>query len=472
MTIIKDGKLYRGISDECGSKKPFNIEPIDMQLMCAYLTFEDYRSVIDRNMHPLLLRCRTLRGLYVIFRHFEKNKALDMMAVLNELQNGDFWITATGVKLPYPERMAQLFNEVTVEMPRRVNEESMASIARERAIQYREQRMLDNIAAFGLEKAVDKDRELEIMFTVEDTEDIEVSMHRAMDDFIEFKMDYMKRGGQTIGYKCYDFMNELFGGLRQGEVSVIGARPSQGKSLWMLAMALELHRRSPESKPAILNLEMPRNQIIMRVMQNECDVTSKQIMDMDVSETMELLTKAISDTELHITEPLSKPFEDVIMVAEKLYDMGHRVFFIDYLQQVSVRNKRLDKHLVIEECLKMQKAFLAKRKEAHFVNLCQLKRTDKKIPDMSDLRWSSYIEECAAWVVFLYGEQDNEQIDLSNMADVWEEQFLSVGKNRHGPMGIFKYYRNRARQKVQENMPYGFSKPIKEDKEDLDESPF
>ncbi len=466
MPIINDGKLIRMAMDEEYSKYDIVIDPFDLDVLCSFLNTDRSRELIYQILDPLYFKNKLLASLWLIYKHFYENKTLDIGTVTNELKTGLFGKTPEGNKINYPHKMIAINDQIIAGLPRSFNYETLKSVYEQRATEFRKARLFDNLQTVGLERALIKDREYEIRFSSIDPElEFETTMDNAKDNFIAHVERKLSRSNMLDGYKCWDWINDMMSGIRPGDMGIIAARPGTGKTMFAVQMALELSSKDPKSRPAILNMEMPRKQILQRMIQSFHNTTEGNLFKLTKEGIVKLMVDCLEETQIMITDHLIMPFEDIISYAEVLYDKGHRVFFVDYIQLAKVKDKKRDKFMVIEDAVTMQKNFLAKHPEAHFVNLAQIKRTDKKIPTIDDLRWCSYLEEAAAWVALLYDEKEKDLIN-SHAIDTYEEFKLNLDKNRHGATGIQKLYCNKARQIVTEIKPYGFENPVEEKDED------
>jgi replicative DNA helicase len=254
------------------------------------------------------------------------------------------------------------------------------------------------------------------------------------------------KGGITGLSTGFHVLDNMTSGLHAGEMFVIAARPSMGKTA--LAMNIAEHVALDAGKPvAVFSLEMSSPQLVQRLLCSRARVDSKKLRDGfigkqelgSISSAAGLLSKAkmfVDDTPgLSILELRAK--------ARRLHNReGIKLVVIDYLQLLRSNSRRAqdNRQIEIAEISSGVKA-LAKELKIPVIVLAQLNRNpesrtgeSKGRPRLSDLRESGSIEQDADVVALLvrekyYAEDDEARKEAEGKAT------LIIAKQRNGPTG-------------------------------------
>lgn len=256
-------------------------------------------------------------------------------------------------------------------------------------------------------------------------------------------------------------LDRMTAGLQAGDLVVLAARPSMGKT--SLAVNIAEHAALHEGLPvAIFSMEMGAAQLAVRIVGsigrvNQGHLRTGRLTD----EEWPRLTEAIErlrTVSLHIDEtPGLTPSElraNARRLARQCGKLG--LIVVDYLQLMSgsgssVGENRATELGEISRGLKM----LAKELQCPVVALSQLnrsveQRTDKR-PLMSDLRESGAIEQDADIIMFIYRDDYyNKDSKEPNVAEV------IIGKQRNGPTGTVKLFFQKNQTRF-ENLASGSS---------------
>ncbi|AMA64815.1 Replicative DNA helicase [Candidatus Arsenophonus lipoptenae] len=245
--------------------------------------------------------------------------------------------------------------------------------------------------------------------------------------------------GISTGYQDLD---KKTAGLQNSDLIIIAARPSMGKTTF--AMNLCEHAAMTEEKPVLIfSLEMPANQIMMRMLAslsrvNQTRIRTGQLNDEDwarISSTMGLLMKKHN---IYIDDSARLTPTDIRSRARRMYreHEGLSLIMIDYLQLMHVPYMSDNRTLEIAEISRSLKS-LAKELQIPVIALSQLNRSleqrvDKK-PVNSDLRESGSIEQDADLIMFIYRDEIyHDNSDLKGIAEI------IIGKQRNGPTGTVR----------------------------------
>jgi replicative DNA helicase len=194
----------------------------------------------------------------------------------------------------------------------------------------------------------------------------------------------------------------------------------------------------------IFSLEMPKEQLVMRMLASEARVDSQRIRTGRLIESdwakLAHAAGALAEANIHIDDSPAMSSLELRAKARRLAgrfsdaDAPLGLVIIDYLQLMK-GNERIDsREQQISEISRSLKA-LAKELNIPVLALSQLNRALEKRPDkrplLSDLRESGSIEQDSDTVIFLYREEvyEKEKEDIKGVAEV------IIGKQRNGPIG-------------------------------------
>lgn len=267
---------------------------------------------------------------------------------------------------------------------------------------------------------------------------------------IERISDLHERGspdvtGVPTGFKDLDRMTA---GLQPGDLVIIAARPSMGKTALALNIAEYIAMRQKITQPvAMFSMEMGGEQLVTRLIASlaRLDQSKVRIGKLNDSEWNDLTIamNKITEAPIHIDEtPALTPLE-VRARARRLHrqygPLG--LIIVDYLQLMSAstdRSGRSEENRATQVA-EISRSLKALAKELHIpvVALSQLnrgleQRTDKR-PMMSDLRESGAIEQDADVILFIYRDEVyNTESPDKGLAEI------IIAKQRNGPVGKVK----------------------------------
>lgn len=244
--------------------------------------------------------------------------------------------------------------------------------------------------------------------------------------------------GIGTGFKKLD---EMTAGLHPGEMTIIAARPSMGKTAFSLNVAQHIALRLKKTV-AYFSLEMGKESMMMRMLSAESKVSMSEIRNGRIQDSAwpKLINaaSALSEASIFIDDtPGMSPFEIRSRARRLKAEHGLDVIMIDYLQLMSMKQKYNSREQEVAEISKSLKA-IAKELQIPIIALAQLNRgvegrTEKK-PMLSDLRESGSIEQDADVIMMLYRDDyyDKENPEKQGHAEV------IVGKQRNGATGPVK----------------------------------
>jgi replicative DNA helicase len=244
--------------------------------------------------------------------------------------------------------------------------------------------------------------------------------------------------GTPSGYRDID---RLTSGFQPGNLIIIAARPSMGKSALALCMAANLAVR--QGIPVgMFTLEMSKSEVTQRLMCSEAKVESQRLRTGKLApDDWPRLTAAcdkLAKAPIYVDDTGSINMMEIRSKSRRLKsrhpDLG--LIVVDYLQLMSSSGNienRVQEVSQISRSLKI----LARDLEVPIIALSQLsraveQRTDKR-PILSDLRESGSIEQDADLVAFIYrDEYYNDESDQQGLAEV------ILAKHRNGPTDSVK----------------------------------
>ena len=248
-------------------------------------------------------------------------------------------------------------------------------------------------------------------------------------------------GGLATGFADLDKMTD---GLHGGEMIVIAARPSMGKT--SLAMNIAEHVALEMKLPVgVFSLEMSAGSLVLRMMCSLARVNLRSIREGFMSESdFPKLTNAagrLSASKLFIDDTAGLSILQLRARARRMAQQhGIKLFVIDYLQLLNstARRSQENRQQEIADISSGIKA-LAKELNVPVIVLAQLNREIEKDknrkPRMSDLRESGSIEQDADLVGLLYKPEANEDEEPGAAEADGLPVSLVIAKQRNGPTG-------------------------------------
>ena len=234
-------------------------------------------------------------------------------------------------------------------------------------------------------------------------------------------------------------LDHITQGFQPGDLIIIGARPSVGKTAFALNIATNVAHKSDEAV-AFFSLEMPAEQLIKRCISAMGGIEGGQLRNGEIltndANKYYAATERVSECNLYIDDTPGIKINDLIAKARRLkQDHGLKMILIDYLQLI-VGNGKESRQQEVSDISRQLKG-LARELEVPLIALSQLSRSlerrDDKRPMMSDLRESGAIEQDADIIIFLYREgYYDQQADKGSDTGIVE---VNVAKHRNGPTG-------------------------------------
>jgi replicative DNA helicase len=235
-------------------------------------------------------------------------------------------------------------------------------------------------------------------------------------------------------------LDEMTGGLHAGELIILAARPSMGKTA--LALNIAWHVATRLFQPvAIFSLEMSQESLLTRMLCAAARVDSQRFRTGYLNEQERQKLRAAAnqmvEAPLHIDDTAGANLMDMHAKLRRLKQSGQKVglVVVDYLQLMSSKGRSENRNQEVSQMSRGLK-LLSKELDCPFLVLSQLSRaTETRVgdhrPQLSDLRESGSIEQDADLVGFIFREEvyKRDREDLHGVAE------LILAKQRNGPIG-------------------------------------
>ncbi|MCI9293170.1 MAG: replicative DNA helicase [Erysipelotrichaceae bacterium] len=247
--------------------------------------------------------------------------------------------------------------------------------------------------------------------------------------------------GIKTGY--YD-LDRMTNGFQRGDLIILAARPSMGKTAFALNLALNASQYNTGAI-AIFSLEMPAEALMKRIMSAKSHVESNKlrsgILSDDEFNKLNESANELSGNKLFIDDSSNVKIAEIYSKCRKLKsEYGLDMVVIDYLQLISgsSRGNKDNRQQEIAEISRSLKG-LAREMDCPVIALSQLSRAVESRPDkhpmLSDLRESGSIEQDADIVMFLYRDEYYNKDKTQESDRLPERTDVDIAKHRNGATG-------------------------------------
>ena len=344
-------------------------------------------------------------------------------------------------------------------VPTAANVEYHAKIVREKALR----RRLIEVSTAIVSEAFESAAPASELLDAAEHKIFEVNQSRGNEGFTRIKellwptmenIEKLQRVGESItgvpsGFKDLD---ELTAGFQKSDLIIVAARPSMGKTAFVLNIAQNaaLDKNVPV---AFFSLEMSKESLVQRLLTSEGRVDAQRLRKgkLHDDEFVRLGRAAgmLSHAPIWIDDTPGISLLEMRSKARRLKtdnDIG--LIVVDYLQLMNAPSNQESRQQEISFISRSLKG-LARELKVPVVALSQLSRApeqrtgENKRPQLSDLRESGAIEQDADLVMFIYrqemydGPVDKDGNSLEGRAEI------IVGKQRNGPTGFVNLYFNK-----------------------------
>ena len=397
--------------------------------------------IIRREESPRFYRADHRLIFEALVDLYDRNEPIDLVVMHNELERRGQLQEIGGDE--YLVRLAE-------SVPSWVNVEYYAKIVRDKGM------LRDLIRAAGQisEQAYGQEDDVRIVLDQAEQKLFGVTEQRIsgqaepLGDFIEETWRQIEsREGHYITGEPTGFveLDDMLSGMQPGELIIVAARPSIGKTAWGLCVAE--HLAADENKPVgFFSLEMSKQQLAQRVLCSRGRVDSHKLRRgmLNAQEIADLsgICDDLISAPLYIDDTPGMTVLELRSKARRLkakHDI--RAVFVDYLQLMYTpgAESRQVEIAVISRGLKA----LGRELNIPVVALAQLNRQPEgregHRPRMSDLRESGALEQDADVVLLLHREEYYKPQDDSSkgLAEI------IIAKQRNGPTGLVKLHFNK-----------------------------
>lgn len=369
---------------------------------------------------------------------FNEGKPVDLITLQEKMKEKE---------LPSELSSIEFIRDLMTAVPTSANVKYYANIVREKATLRRLIKVTESITN---ECYLNREK-LEVILEETEKQVFDVVQNKSSGDFVSIKDIVIKslesiesaaknKGSVTgIATGFYD-LDYKTAGLQPSDLILVAARPSMGKTAFVLNIAEYVAVKS-NITTAIFSLEMSKDQLVKRIISMNSKVDSQAIRSGELQDDdwVKLVESArnIGNSNLIIDDTPGISIGELRSKCRK-FKLEHNLglVIIDYLQLMSGGKKSESRQQEISEISRSLKA-LAREISAPVIALSQLSRAVEQRPDkrpmLSDLRESGAIEQDADVVMFIY--RDDYYNHDSEDAGVSE---IIIGKQRNGPTGTVK----------------------------------
>ncbi|TLD97766.1 replicative DNA helicase [Helicobacter jaachi] len=282
-------------------------------------------------------------------------------------------------------------------------------------------RELCSLANFLREKSLDNNQNVEEIIDDVGRRLNDVALGKAQDNIydaqevivgvLEHLQELKNRGNRVVVGLDTGFrkLNRLTTGFNKGDLIIVGARPSMGKTTFVLNLAQTI--LDSKQGVVIFSLEMPYLQLGMRMLSAKASIPLQNLRTGNLTNNeltdLSAITNQMQAWDLHIVDTSTLSIAQLKGRLRRLKRQHPQISMaiIDYLQLMSGGKNEIGKQAEISEISRGLK-MLARELEMPIVALSQLNRLvetrDDKRPILSDLRDSGAIEQDADVILFLY----------------------------------------------------------------------
>ena len=366
----------------------------------------------------------------------DQGQPVDLVTLQNRLKEKD---------VPPEISSLEFIRDLITAVPTSANIKYYANIVAEKSVLRRLIRLMEEIAnnCYAGKDSV------EVIMEETEKKVFDLVQRRNTGDFVPIRevvmnaMDKIEKsshnsGGVTgiaTGFIDLDYRTA---GMQPSDLVLIAARPSMGKTAFVLNIAQYVAFHSGDCV-AIFSLEMSKEQLVNRLFAMESKVDSQHLRTGNLSdlEWEKLIESAgmIGQSKLIIDDTPGISIADMRSKCRKFkLEMDLKMIIIDYLQLMSGSGRGTDsRQQEISDISRSLKA-LARELSVPVLALSQLSRAVEQRPDhrpmLSDLRESGAIEQDADVVMFIYRDDYyNPDTEKKGIAEI------NIAKQRNGPIG-------------------------------------
>ena len=252
----------------------------------------------------------------------------------------------------------------------------------------------------------------------------------------------LQRGQRITGLAThYTDLDEMTSGLQRSDLVIIAARPSMGKTAFVMNIA-ENAAIEDQQVVGVFSLEMSREALLMRLLCSQARVDAHKMRTgslwQDDTKKVVRAMEQLAHAPIFIDDTPGISLSEMRAKARRLKQSQGRLdlIIVDYLQLMSGGGKRFENRTQEVSAISRGLKALAKELSVPVIALSQLSRAPESRggdhrPQLADLRESGSIEQDADLVMFIFREEVYKQDDpeLQGRAEI------IIGKQRNGPIG-------------------------------------
>ncbi|HTM25123.1 MAG TPA: replicative DNA helicase [Vicinamibacterales bacterium] len=373
----------------------------------------------------------------------ERNDAIDLVTLKEELQRSGELEEVGG-----PAYIASLADGV----PRSANVEHYARIVKEKATL----RNLIHSANRILADAYQAEDDADLILDGAEKAIFAIAEDRIREGFVPLR-DLVQSSFATIeklqqhkglvtgvptGFVDLD---EMTAGLQPSDLVLVAARPSMGKTSFVLNVAQHIGTQT-EMTVGFFSLEMSKEQLFMRMLTSEARIDAHRFRSGYLNEKdygrLSHALGTLADARVFIDDSASIGVLEMRAKARRLQaEHGLHLLIIDYIQLMQGRGRFESRQTELASISRSLKG-LAKELKVPIVALSQLSRAPETRsdhrPQLSDLRESGALEQDADVVMFIFREEQYRDAEGQPNQEAEGIAEIIVGKQRNGPVGTVK----------------------------------
>jgi replicative DNA helicase len=397
-------------------------------------------EIVDDSMFYREANRRIFRSMA---RLFQRGQVIDPITISEELKKTDELDFVGG--LAY---LAELLDAV----PTAANIEYHARIVRERALL---RKLIEASSQIIRDSYEPGERTVEEVLDAAEHNIFQVAQSHDREGFVWIKkilyptfekieQIQAAQGGITGIPTGFSDLDEMTGGFQRGDLVIVAARPSMGKTAMVTGVAL--HASITHQIPtAVFSLEMSKEQLVQRMLCSEALVDLGKLLRGRLSDDdyVRLAQAAghLNTAPIWIDDSGSLSVLEMRAKARRLKaeqpDLG--LIIVDYLQLMQAGPKGAENRQQEVSAISRGLKALAKELSVPIISLSQLSRAPEQRsdhrPQLSDLRESGSLEQDADLVMFLYRPEYYVTRDEAAEKGLQGKAELIIGKQRNGPTG-------------------------------------
>jgi replicative DNA helicase len=373
----------------------------------------------------------------------ERGDAIDLVTLKDELQRSSELEDVGG-----PAYIASLADGV----PRSANVEHYARIVKEKATL----RNLIHSANRILSTAYEAEQDADLILDDAEKAIFEIAEDRIREGFVPLRdlvqssfatiEKLQQHKGMVTGVPTgFVDLDEMTSGLQPSDLVLVAARPSMGKTSFVLNIAQHVGTQT-DMTVGFFSLEMSKEQLFMRMLTSEARIDAHRFRSGYLSEKdygrLSHALGTLAEARVFIDDTASIGVLEMRAKARRLQaEHGLHLLIIDYIQLMQGRGRFDSRQAELASISRSLKG-LAKELNVPIVALSQLSRAPETRsdhrPQLSDLRESGALEQDADLVMFIFREEQYRDAEGQPNQEAEGVAEIIVGKQRNGPTGVAK----------------------------------